>query len=333
MNRQASIAFQTDKTPAQYRELAALVNQYAFNVVSVYGDLPYQPSYGPLHLMAPLLDRARLGPACVSPSRLTPLDMAGETALLDHLSGGRAYLGIARGAWLERHGLRETTPPVQAVREAIEIVRLLLRGDETGYAGQVYQIAAGVRLPYPILRPQVPILVGTWGPKLAAVAGELADEVKIGGSANPAMIPLMQRWIAEGERAAGRPLGTVGVVIGAVCVVDEAGWAAKAAVKRDLALYLPVVARLDQTLTLDPDLLTRIGALVDAGQPDSAAALISDDLLGKFAFAGTPAEVLAQTEALYAAGARRVEFGTPHGLRPETGIRLLGERVLPHLLP
>jgi 5,10-methylenetetrahydromethanopterin reductase len=333
MDRQASIAFQTDKTPAQYRELAALVNQYAFDVVSVYGDLPYQPSYGPLHLMAPLLDRARLGPACVSPSRLTPLDMAGETALLDHLSGGRAFLGIARGAWLERHGLHEATPPVQAVREAIEIVRLLLRGDEAGYAGQVYQIVPGVRLPYPILRPKVPILVGTWGPKLAAVAGELADEVKIGGSANPAMIPLMQRWIAEGERVAGRTPGTVGVVIGAVCVVDEDGRAAKAAVKRDLALYLPVVAGLDQTLTLDPDLLTRIGALVDAGQAEAAAALISDDLLGKFAFAGTPAEVLAQTEALYAAGARRVEFGTPHGLRPGTGIRLLGERVLPHLLP
>ena len=38
-----------------------------------------------------------------------------------------------------------------------------------------------------------------------------------------------------------------------------------------------------------------------------------------------------QAEALFAAGARRVEFGTPHGLDPEEGIRLLGERVLPAL--
>ena len=96
--RETSIAFQTDKTPAEYRALGQLVNRYAFDMVSVYSDLPYQPSFGPLLLMAPYLQRARLGPACVSPSRMSPVDMAGNAALLDHLTDGRAYLGIARGA-------------------------------------------------------------------------------------------------------------------------------------------------------------------------------------------------------------------------------------------
>jgi 5,10-methylenetetrahydromethanopterin reductase len=96
--REVGIAFQTDKTPAQYRELAQLVNRYGFDVVSVYGDAPFQPSFGPLMLMAPYLERARLGPACVSPSRMSPVDMSGNVALLDHLTSGRAYLGIARGA-------------------------------------------------------------------------------------------------------------------------------------------------------------------------------------------------------------------------------------------
>ena len=31
------------------------------------------------------------------------------------------------------------------------------------------------------------------------------------------------------------------------------------------------------------------------------------------------------------AGARRVEFGSPHGLTESEGIRVLGERVLPRL--
>src|SRR3954447_27087135 len=120
--REISIAFQTDKTPAQYQELAQIVNKYPFDVVSVYGDLPFQQSFGPLMIMAPYLERARLGPACVSPSRMQPIDMAGDVALLDHLSGGRAYLGIVRGAWLERHGITEVTPPVTAIRETVEIV-------------------------------------------------------------------------------------------------------------------------------------------------------------------------------------------------------------------
>jgi 5,10-methylenetetrahydromethanopterin reductase len=331
VKREVSIAFQTDKTPAEYRGLAQLVEQYAFDAVTVYGDLPFQPSYGALHLMSKYLTRARLGPACVCPSRMTPLDMASETALLDHLTNGRAYLGIARGAWLERHGIREVKPPVTAIRESVEIVRQLLRGDDSGYQGEVYQIAAGVKLGTPILRQQVPILIGTWGAKLAAVAGELADEVKLGGCANPAIVPVMQQWIAAGERSTGRQIGTVDVVVGAVCVVDLDGRAAKNMVKRDLALYLPVVAGLDKTVQVEPELLERIAWLVDGGQRDEAAALISDDLLAKFAFAGTPDDLIAHAHALFAAGASRIEFGTPHGLDPQTGIRLLGERVLPAL--
>ena len=63
----------------------------------------------------------------------------------------------------------------------------------------------------------------------------------------------------------------------------------------------------------------------------AAGALISDDLLRCFAFAGTPQEVADHAAALFAAGAGRVEFGTPHGLSAESGLRLLGERVVPAL--
>jgi hypothetical protein len=31
----------------------------------------------------------------------------------------------------------------------------------------------------------VPLLVGTWAPRLAVFAGEAAQELKVGGSANP----------------------------------------------------------------------------------------------------------------------------------------------------
>ncbi|HLY25062.1 MAG TPA: LLM class flavin-dependent oxidoreductase [Aggregatilineales bacterium] len=329
--QETSIAFQTNKTPAEYRALAELVNRYAFDVVSVYSDLPFQPSHAALLLIAPYLQRARLGPACLSPSRMSPIDMAGATALLDHLTAGRAYLGIARGAWLERHGIQELKPPLQAIREAIEIVRRLLAGTDSAYDGEVFRLEPGVRLGYPVYRENIPILIGTWGRKLAALAGELADEVKIGGCANPAMVPLMKTWIADGEKRGGRTAGSVGVVVGAVTVVDEDSRRAKDTVKRDLALYLPVIAGLDVTLHVEPELLARIEHWVRADDYPAAAALISDDILAKFAFAGSPEEILEQAQRIYDAGASRVEFGTPHGLDTATGIRLLGERVLPNL--
>ena len=42
-------------------------------------------------------------------------------------------------------------------------------------------------------------------------------------------------------------------------------------------------------------------------------------------------EAAAQALELYAAGAQRVELGTPHGLDEAAGVRLLGEVVLPLL--
>ena len=82
-------------------------------------------------------------------------------------------------------------------------------------------------------------------------------------------------------------------------------------------------------MTIEPELLARLQAAADRYDFDAAGALISDELLARFALAGTPAEVAAQAEALFDAGAARVEFGTPHGLTTAEGLRLLGERVLP----
>lgn len=326
-----SIAFQTDKRAADYVTLAQAVNAYAFDVVSVYCDAPYHPSFGPLLLMAPYVKRARLGAAAVSPARMAPLDMAANLALLADLAPGGVYLGIARGAWLAEHGFTPAETPIQQIRESIEIVQQLLSGG-AGYEGRVYRLAPHVKAPYPTPEKLPPILVGTWGRKLCAVAGELADEVKVGGTTNPDIVPIIASYIAEGERRAQRRVGSVGVVVGAVCVVDEDRVAARAAARRSVALYLPVVAALDPSLEVDPELIARIAEHVNASQLDSAASLISDALLDKFAFSGNPSDIIRQSEALLNAGTHRIEFGTPHGLHdPLAGIRLLGEHVLPAL--
>ncbi len=68
-----------------------------------------------------------------------------------------------------------------------------------------------------------------------------------------------------------------------------------------------------------------VGAFEEAGR------LIPDAVLDRFCFAGTPDDVAARAIALYEAGARRVEFGTPHGVTDERGVELLGSRVLPIL--
>ena len=331
MRPEISIAFQTDKTAAEYIALAKLVNQYDFDAVTVYCDLPFHPPYAPLMLMAPHIERARIGVAANAPSRIHPLDIAAQTALLAEVARGGVYVGVARGAWLSDHGIHEHEAPIQAIRETVDIIRYMLSGASGGYSGQVYQLAEHVRAHYQVPNYEVPVLIGSWGRKLCALAGEIADEVKVGGSTNPDLVPVIQSYIAAGETLAQRPQGTVKVVMGAVSVIDEDRQAARSAAKRSVVLYLPVVATLDPTVSVEPELINRLRVHSERGENEQAVALISDDLLDKFAFAGDADDLINHALRLFEAGAKRVEFGTPHGLNPQTGIDILGRKVLPAL--
>ncbi|MCR6485019.1 LLM class flavin-dependent oxidoreductase [Amycolatopsis sp. OK19-0408] len=312
------LAFQSDKRPGDYARLAAAAEEHGFDVLSVFGDLTYQPPIFPLLEMAAATSRVRLGAACWNPYTLHPYEIGGQVAALDLASGGRAYLGLARGSWLGDIGVGQPKPRTH-LREAAGFVRALLKGEP--YTGEVFRLAT--RLSYPPERTEVPLLIGTWGARTAALAGELgAAEVKIGGTANPAVVAVMRERIAN---------PAVGVVVGAVTVVDEDGARARALARTEVAKYMAVVAELDPTVEIPADLLLAVKTKMAQGDEEGAGALIPRDLLSLFAFAGTPAEVAAQARALVEAGVDRVEFGTPHGVPNDHGVRLLGTEVLPAL--
>ena len=300
---EVSVAFQSDEP--DYDALGMLVDAFDFDAVSVYQDLFFPPAIGPLLALARQVSRARLGPAALNPYTLHPVEIAGQIAQLDTATGGRAYLGLVRGSWLDALGLAQERP-ITRLRETIEVVGYLLARQLHGYTGQHFQVDPGATLNYEPLRPAVPIVLGTWGERTARALGGLVDEIKIGGSTNPAMAERMRAWLPP----------HVGVCLGAVTVVDYDRAAARARAREELRLYLPVVAKLDITLN----------------QPNLQAHNIPDDLLDRFAFAGTPEDILRQVEALRVAGVTRIEFGTPHGLdSPRTGLKLLGEHVLPRI--
>ncbi|GAA4431825.1 hypothetical protein GCM10023169_36790 [Georgenia halophila] len=328
MRGRLSVALQSDKAAAEYAALASAVEGHGFDGLSVYSDLGFQPPMVPLMVAAGVTSRLRLGPSCLNPYLLHPVEIAGQIAALDEASGGRAYLGLSRGSWLQQVGVRQDRP-LAHLKDTVEIVRRLLTGDDSGYAGTVFSLEPGFRLQYAPVRPAVDVLLGVWGPRGAALAGRCADEVKIGGSANPDMVGQMRSWLDESSVAAGRGAGAVGVTAGAVTVVDSDGDAARALARREVAMYVDVVAALDPTVQIDEDRLARLRALLAQGRPDDAGALLDDDLLDRFAMAGTPEQLVGHAMRLFDAGASRVEFGTPHGLTGAGGIALLGSSVLP----
>jgi 5,10-methylenetetrahydromethanopterin reductase len=303
--REVGLGLQSNKQPGSYAKLARQAEADGFDVVTVFHDLFFQPSLPALLEIARATTRVRVGASCLNPFTLHPVEIAGQVAALDAESHGRAYLGLAAGGWLDRLEL-DTSRPFTAIRETWEIVRRLLARDESGFAGELFSLAPGNTLAYEPVRPSVPLLVGTWSPRLTAFAAEHGDELKLGGCANPAMVRLTRERLGERTR----------LVVGAVTVVDEDAAAARAHARRELALYLPVVGGLDPTVEIDPSM--------NAGE-------IPDNILDLFSFAGEPAQIAEHAERLYEAGADRVEFGTPHGIDERAGVALLGSRVLPLL--
>ena len=141
----------------------------------------------------------------------------------------------------------------------------------------------------------------------------------------------MRSRIAAGAEPAGRAAEDVGICIGAVTVVDQDLSVARALARSEVAMYLAVVAELDPTTTVEPDLLERLKTLVAAGDSRGAGELVPDALLDRFAFWGTPDKVATQAAACFEAGAKRVELGTPHGVTGPGGVRLIVEHVVPAL--
>lgn len=312
-----------------YAAIGQAAEAYGFDQVSVFGDVWFLPPIAPLILMAEHTSTIRLGPSCLNPFTLHPAEIVGQISALDAVSGGRAWLGLVRGAWLDGVGVKQPKP-LAAMRELITIIRQMMSADDSGLDGSVFTVKPGQRVQYEIERPRVPIMVGTWSPKMSALAGELADEVKIGASANPEMARLVRGWVNEGAANVGRDGAEIGVSLGAVSVVDDDGDAAREVAKRHVARYLSVIGGLDPTIDLDDDVVAEIDSLLADGRDTEAGALISDDVLRCFAFAGTPQEVAQHAQDAYAAGATKVEFNSPYGLtNSEAGLKIIGERVLP----
>ena len=105
-----AVSFQSDKSIAEYRELAAIVERYDFQTVSVYQDLFFQPPWPALLQFAELTYGALVGPCVVNPYLSHPVLVAGHLAMLDEVSRGRAYLGVGRGAFFEAIGLSRGCP-------------------------------------------------------------------------------------------------------------------------------------------------------------------------------------------------------------------------------
>jgi probable F420-dependent oxidoreductase len=133
-----------------------------------------------LPALAATTARVRLG-SLVSPTSVHhPALLANRIATIDHISNGRAVLGLGAGWQVNEHrayGI-ELAPPGERVArfdESIQIVRSLLDEPRTTFEGRYFTITDAPSAPKPVQTRQ-PILVGTSGSRMLRITARHADE-------------------------------------------------------------------------------------------------------------------------------------------------------------
>jgi alkanesulfonate monooxygenase SsuD/methylene tetrahydromethanopterin reductase-like flavin-dependent oxidoreductase (luciferase family) len=129
-----------------------------------------------------------VGPLVINATRHHPVEIAVAIASLQELSGGRIIVGLGAGAGPGSPFARELTmagmTPLRAatrrrvIEESIAMIRAVWQG--TSLRGAHFGISdpTGFLVPDPI----PPLIVGANGPKMAALAGRVADGVNLHAS-------------------------------------------------------------------------------------------------------------------------------------------------------
>jgi F420-dependent oxidoreductase-like protein len=145
-------------------------------------------AFTPLAWWGPSTHRIRLGTSIVQMSARTPTGTAMAAITLDHLSGGRLALGLGLSGPQVVEGWygQPFAKPLARTREYVDIVRqVFAREAPVTSPGPHFPLpykgegALGIGKPLkPIvhpLRPDIPIFLGSEGPKNVALTAEIAD--------------------------------------------------------------------------------------------------------------------------------------------------------------
>jgi len=238
--------------------------------------------------------RVRLGPGVTNPYSRHPALLAAAVATLDEITGGRAVLGLGAGGTNHRALGVDRTAPVATLREAIVLIRRLLRGETVTTEGPVIFSREAV-LDFEPLRSEVPIYLGARGPRMLELAGEVADAAIVGNLATVEGWRYACERVEQGAARAGRSLDEVSLTAWFYCSIADDPSTATDAIRPMVATSL-VTSRsiLDDLGLVMPERFAEVmathGWTPSAAAVREAGATLPPEALEWFGLAGTPEE-------------------------------------------
>ena len=302
-------------------------------------------AFSPLAWWGASTGRIKLGTSIVQMSARTPTSTAMHALTLDHLSGGRMVLGLGVSGpqvvegWYGQPFAR----PLARTREYVGIVRQVL-------ARQAPVTSDGPHYPLPYhgpdslglgkalrpivhpLRADVPILLGTEGPKNVALTAEIADGW-LPLYYSPKAARLYRSWLDEGFARPGarRRAEEFEILPNCSVVVTDDREAVLTAMKPMLGFYIGGMGA--KEMNFHKNLIARMGYEAEAqrvqdlffeGRRDEAIAAVPSQMVADISLVGTREQIRDELPMWEEAGVTTLVVGA----RSVAEMRTVAEVVL-----
>jgi 5,10-methylenetetrahydromethanopterin reductase len=318
-------------TPREIVNLGILADKAGFDQAWFPSDKFMYSAWSIIAALAENTENIVVGGNGTEPYAVSPGEIATFMATLDHLSQGRVAIGLGMHTekmvnWLGY----DTSDRLQRIREAVELMRRIWRGENAEFDGEVHHWSDQCYLRFEAFRKSIPIYISGFDDEDLELSGELGDG-SLPMVTPPESAGLMTRRILKGVNKAGKQVGDFDICGCAWFSISEDGTHTRTDTLKDILAYFGHY--------LDEEGLATVGLSrahfdetkrhVDAGNYMGAREAVTPDMM-KLAIVGTPQDAINKIEMLADAGVTQVSVGGPLGPDPAETIRLFGEQVIPY---
>lgn len=276
-------------------DLTAIAEKKKFDSIWKTEDYYFRDGISLLSALAVKTNNIRIGTCVINPYTRNIALIAISAATIDEVSNGRFILGLGSSTkvWIEeqmgiRVGKRLTT-----LRESVEAIRKILKGDLITYEGKEVRLKS-IQLNFKPFRDIIPIYLAAVGPKMLQLAGEIADGVLLTGASSPQYIKeFALKNLRIGAERSGRNLEQIEICSNILFSFAEDSKKAKELTRFNVGLYLSPIEYgnlMMEESGMDPEMLTPIRQCIETGNVHKIKRYVTDEMIETFTISGNRKE-------------------------------------------
>ena len=284
-------------------ELSKLADEIGMESIWMSDHLCFRDSLTTCMALLAATQKIKVAPAPMSPYSRTPIISAMSVTTMDEFAPGRviASPGTGNAAALKEAGI-ESPHPLQTMREYVEILRRLLKGETVNYQGKMFQLN-GAKMGFVPAQP-IPMYITAVRSRMLELGGEIGDGVLLWLCDPPYVRDVVIPEVTKGRERAGKGLEGFDIVPAVPAAVTADRDATLERLRGDLVTYL--------SLPFYRSMLERSGfggeiagfdEGIAAGDVERAKASMSEAMLDSLGGFGGGAEVRGAVERYLDAGA------------------------------